>query len=205
MWRRLASPAVIAAVVVALLPGLVSGQIINTDMGTTERTFSFFNLKPGTDQIIFAWIPIIQVSGAEQFLIGECARLNDQGEPVGNHNVTFKNLTLIGVDSGNAVEATKIKKKIKKGIQTRRAVWLLTPAARSLFSSDSSILVGGEVTVSKKVKSFDDVICGIGVTEILDLGGASKSAAVDERFEGPLVETDRQDLPRLLRTRGRRD
>lgn len=196
MWKGVTLTVLSAILIALLLPATARGQAINTDIGLTDRTWTF-KASPGTDMIIFAWIPVLSVFDAEIFLIGECYRVDDEGEPVGKHRVIFKNIMLVGVDSENSVEATRSSQRIKNGLQKRQAVWGLTEAARMLFSADSAILVAGEIAVTRRVDAWDELTCGLGVMEILDVGTAT-TATGSERFEGSLMPVKGAQLPRLF-------
>ncbi len=191
------------AILIALLvPGAALGQVISYDLGITERSWLFRSL-PGIDPVIFAWIPEHSVFDAELFLIGECYRENDLGEPVGRHRVVFKKILLVGVDSGNEVGAVRVSKRIRDGIQKEQAVWYLTDAARALFPEDSAILVSGEIKVGKRVDPWDILVCGLGVMEMLDVEGLAVAAGSAGFDGGPLTAVEGVDLPRLLRVPAR--
>ena len=183
--------------IIVLAPVSTSAQVINTDMGATERVWAFKS-SPGTHPVAFVWIPTLSVFDAELFLIGECYREDSLGEPVGRHRVIFKNIVLVGVDSENSVEAVRSAQRIRNGFQKRLAAWALTDAARDLFADDSSILVVGEISVTRKVDAWDELTCGLGVTEILDV--STLSSAIETRpFEGALQVAFDADVPRLLK------
>lgn len=170
------------------------------DQGRSVRTWAFSAAKPGWDEVIFLWTPGQPLGNTEQFLVGECLRLDGSGVPVGNHKVTLDDIVLLGIDTGNMVEATLQKKTMRGGYQTQQAVWLLTTSARALFAQDSAVLVAGRVKVSKRVATWDVLTCAIGVQEILDVGGAQLPIAE----QGSLPVVDGLNLPRLLEVPGAR-
>ncbi len=201
MWNRV-MPTVLGALLVAsLVGGAASGQEINTDYGVTERSW-ISRSSPGTDLVVFAWIPELSVFEADLFLVGECYRADSSDEPVGTHRAIFNNIELVGVDSGNTVDAVRISKRIRNGIQKQLAVWGLTDAARAQFSGDRSILVAGEIRVTKRVEAWDVLTCGLGVMELFDPNQFA-SAVRTGTFEGPLMPAHGAEIPRLLRIPGR--
>lgn len=140
---------------------------------------------------------------AELFLMGECYREDSLGEPLGRHRVVFRNIVLVGVDSGNEVGAEKASQRIRDGIQKEPVAWYLTDAARALFAADSAVLVAGEIKVGKRVDPWDVLVCGLGVMEMLDIEGLAAAAASAGFDGGPLTAVEGVELPRLLRVPAR--
>jgi len=197
MRRVTASAVLLASLVVIGAPAGAAVPVVSIDSGFIERAW-LATAKPKTDAVAFIWIPSSSLFDAELFLLGECSRFDGFGIPTGSHKVTFKNIVLTGVDSGNEVLAATGKERLTNGVQVEQAVWILTAAARDLFADDSTILVTGQIKVNKKVDPFDEVQCALGVAEVQEFAGGPLEAPLGA--DGRLPTVRGLDLPRVLRS-----
>ena len=196
MYRATAVAVLLANLVVIGAPVGAAVPVVSIDSGRTDRAW-LVGTKPGTDEVAFVWLRSLPLDDAIFFLIGECIRFDQFGLPTGANKVTFKNIVLIGAESGNEVPAATAAERLVGGVQRDLVTWVLTDAARALFRGDTAVLVTGNIKVSKRVDAFDEVMCELAVGELLETGGQPLAA---QSFDGGLPIVRGVELPRLLTT-----
>lgn len=156
----------LVAIACSVGPQVAAAQLLsNADNGLSERLYGR-SAGLGTDQLLFFWEPELPLSSTTFGLVGFCNRIDVFGSFLGTHTATFKNVTLVGVDSENEIFLRNKKAKVRRGLTTRPAVWDITPQATSILAADSLVLVAARVKVTKRAGVGDLVTCGLAAVEI---------------------------------------
>ena len=175
--RLLQSCVTLVALALVLTPGSISAAklLANADSGLSERLFDTRS-KAGNDDIIFFWELELARGRTDYAAGGECDRVNQFGEFVGNHRVVLKNVSLIGVDSGNEIRLPRQNRRLRNGLQNSIFFWDITPEVVSFFDEDEFVVAQARVFVSKRVAALNFLSCIFGVVEI-DMGTAQASSS----------------------------
>jgi hypothetical protein len=168
----------------------------NMEQGTSEREWSY-KRKPPVEMITFTWIAELDPPTTLYFLKARCDIDNKKAK----NRVSFQNVQLAGVTSGNTVKAAKASMSIRQG-EGKAALWDLTPVIGELLA-DETVLVSGEVKAAKQLQALQAMTCSLSVWELFDTNDLrlrSKSERLS--FFGDFVETMERArrLPRVLRT-----
>jgi hypothetical protein len=152
----------------AMLPEVGDAQLIlNADNALSER-MAGRTMRLGSDNLAFMWELELPMATTVYGVAGVCQREDAFGFLLGANKATFRNVTLIGLDSDNELTLTKTTVKLRRGLPKNVAVWEVTGAVQDLFGTDSAVLVLGRVILSKNVSAGDLVTCGLAVIEIDD-------------------------------------
>ena len=173
-----------------------SAQMWNMEEGASEREWSY-NRKPPVEVITFSWILELDPLTTLYFVQARCDIDNKKGK----NRVSFRNVQLTGVVSGNTVRTPKATKSIKQG-EGKAALWDLTPLIGELLT-DETVLVSGEITASRQLQAYQAMTCSLSVWELFDTNDLRlRSKSERLRFFEEFVETMERarGLPVVLRT-----
>jgi hypothetical protein len=183
-----------------LIPGAAgaqtSAQMWNMEQGTSEREWSY-KRKPPVETITFGWIPELDRQTTLYFLQARCDIDNKKAK----NKVSFLNVQLTGVASGNTVKAAKASKSIRQG-EGKAALWDLTPVVGELLRDDT-VLVSGEVKAKRALKAHQAMTCSLSVWELFDTNDLRpRTRSQRLRYFGDFVVTIERArrLPLVLRT-----
>jgi hypothetical protein len=146
-------------------------QMLNKVSGFSERYWDY-SRKPPVETIMFLWQPAIDPY--DTWALWLQAQCNIDRKKAKKNRVVFENISLLGVDSDNAVGAEVVSARIKKG-KGKRITWDLEPVMHN-FATDSAIVVTLQARVVKTLKRLDTIQCEATVLELYDVFGYSTTS-----------------------------
>jgi hypothetical protein len=131
--------------------------------------------KPGSNLVAWFWAPTYEPGRPQLRLFARCTRTDANGNPMGNHKVSFKQVEIASL-TGSLVASFKNQSgKIKNGLME----WVVWDAQfmEPLVATGAAAGVA-QIQVKGKVKAGDVLTCQIDVTETVGVEGFASTAAL---------------------------